>query len=247
MPLRLPIPRGARVLDIGSGGRPHARATVLADRFLEDSGHREGRGLTRDRRPLVLAAGESLPFRDGAFDYCICCHVLEHADDPARFLTEMQRVAKAGFIETPSALHEWMFGIPPYDTVHKWLIDRDGSTLVLAPKASDTSRHPFQHLLDNLRLSDPYFIRWMETAPQLLTVQHFWSGTIDYRISETTSALPLDSPEAVESYLARLARAEDFYWGSGFWGFKRWLYARAVHPAFRHWGKRLMGRVRKHP
>jgi SAM-dependent methyltransferase len=54
----------------------------------------------------VLSFGENLPFKDKAFDYVIAAHVLEHSPFPEKFLAELQRVARAGYIETPDAFME---------------------------------------------------------------------------------------------------------------------------------------------
>lgn len=77
--------------------------------------------------PIVQGDLESLPFHDKAFDYVICTHVLEHVDDPAQACRELIRVAKAGYIETPSELNERLFGGGP---IHKWMISlSDNGTL----------------------------------------------------------------------------------------------------------------------
>lgn len=47
-----------------------------------------------------------MPFRDKAFDYSILSHVLEHLENPARALKEVERVSRAGYIETPNAMAE---------------------------------------------------------------------------------------------------------------------------------------------
>jgi SAM-dependent methyltransferase len=42
----------------------------------------------------VVAEGDDLPFPDGAFDFVLASHVLEHLPDPIRALREWQRVAR---------------------------------------------------------------------------------------------------------------------------------------------------------
>ena len=105
----LHIKKRYRVLEIGPGNNPSFRADVLADKFLGDDSHRSGGLRIYPHQKLVNAAAEALPFADKEFDYVICNQVLEHSDDPAQFLREVMRVGKAGYIETPSLLGEWLF------------------------------------------------------------------------------------------------------------------------------------------
>ena len=102
--LHCPVPSEALVLEVGSGGNPYARANVLLDAY-EVTGQRHWAPLVSDR-PTVLGFVESLPFKDKAFDFVIASHVLEHSSEPERFLAELQRVAKAGYIEVPDAFME---------------------------------------------------------------------------------------------------------------------------------------------
>ena len=102
--LHCPVPRSALVLEVGSGGSPYFRANVLIDAYTETR-ERHWAPFVKDR-PSVLGKGESLPFRDKSFDFVIASHVLEHSTDPEIFLRELQRVAKAGYIETPDAFME---------------------------------------------------------------------------------------------------------------------------------------------
>ena len=97
------ISREAIVIDIGCGPNPNPRANVACD-FLEDDTERAA-ALVIDR-PFVWAEINALPFRDKAFDYSILAHVLEHLGDPAGALGEVERVSKAGYIETPNAITE---------------------------------------------------------------------------------------------------------------------------------------------
>jgi SAM-dependent methyltransferase len=102
--VKLPIDESALVLDVGSGGNPHPRADVLLDR-LSGSEHRSGTPMLIDRAAVVGDATR-LPFKDKAFDFVIASHILEHMPNPVVFLKELQRVGKAGYIETPNFICE---------------------------------------------------------------------------------------------------------------------------------------------
>lgn len=102
--LYCPVPKNALVLEVGSGGSPYFRANVLVDAYAQTR-ERHWAPFVTDR-PSVLGFGENLPFKDKSFDFVIASHVLEHSANPKKFLEELQRVAKAGYIETPDAFME---------------------------------------------------------------------------------------------------------------------------------------------
>jgi SAM-dependent methyltransferase len=108
---------GERILDVGSGGDPFPEATVLADRHLEPTKHRSTR-FESQNKPVVICDIHALPFADHAFDYVVSAHVLEHVDDPIQACRELQRVARAGFIETPALMKDALFGWAK--GMHKW-------------------------------------------------------------------------------------------------------------------------------
>src|SRR5687767_801033 len=87
------------VLDVGSGHSPNPRSDILCDRYIEDDTERGG--AIRIDRPLIVADGHNLPFKDKAFDYVIASHIIEHMDDPERFCSELTRVSRRGFIASP--------------------------------------------------------------------------------------------------------------------------------------------------
>jgi SAM-dependent methyltransferase len=119
--LHCPVPASALVLEVGSGGSPYFRANVLIDAYAETRERHWAPFITD--RPSVLGMGEALPFRDKSFDFVIASHVLEHSADPESFLRELQRVAKAGYIETPDAFME---RINPYWDHRSEVTVRDG-------------------------------------------------------------------------------------------------------------------------
>jgi len=98
----LNIKPGDLVLEIGSGNRPRGRSDILCDKYTEDNYERAGgQALVVDKRPFVIADGLALPFKDKSFNYVITSHILELVEDPVRFIRELTRVARSGYIENP--------------------------------------------------------------------------------------------------------------------------------------------------
>jgi hypothetical protein len=251
-PNALPIASKAqRVLEIGSGARPHPRATVLMDRFLSDE-HREGRELVRDHRPFVLADAAALPFRRDAFDYILAFHVLEHVPAAPKMLEEMMRVGRAGTIETPTSLHDFLFATPPYPEIHLWWVDfieEEGGQgfLRLQKKSPAMATQPFGPFLDQLRRQDPYLEAWIEQRPRLFLTQYHWVEKIRYQVIDYQRA-PLGPAVLPECALSdRRLRKAGFFWGTGLWGWKRWIYSIFIHPVWRKSAQRIFGYLRSRP
>ena len=135
--LDVPVDDDALVLDVGSGDKPSWRADVLLDLYAgaEFAAQRSGRREARVSRPLFDADAADMPFADGAFDYAICSNLLEHVLDPVGVARELQRVAKAGYIEVPEAASAKIVDFPS----HVWWCrldegDPEGPTLVFTAK-----------------------------------------------------------------------------------------------------------------
>ncbi len=185
---KLKIPKNATVLDVGSGHNPHPRANVVTDKFVEDNYHRKSGIKVFQKQRFVEADGENMPFQDNEFDYVICCHVVEHVDNPEQFLKEIARVGKAGYIETPSLLGEYLIPKP----AHKWVLLDINNKLVIVDKERLGMRtsHDFGELfLDYLpRHSFGYKIL-QRTQPQLFTVNYEWKDSIDSIINPSDEEL----------------------------------------------------------
>jgi len=121
------IPPASRVLDIGSGADPFPYATVLAERYLEPSVHRTAQFDSKGS-PVTLCDIQDLPFPDRVFDYVYCSHVLEHVENPAKACSELMRVGKAGYIETPTLGKDILFSRT--DEMHRWHVVAIGGKLV---------------------------------------------------------------------------------------------------------------------
>src|SRR3712207_126678 len=73
-----------------------------------------------------MCAREPWPFADGQFDFAVCSHTLEDIRDPVYVCQELQRVARAGYIEVPDRREEQTFGIHGQIvgwSHHRWLVD----------------------------------------------------------------------------------------------------------------------------
>jgi len=124
-------------LDVGSGHRPHEDATHLVDLLPEDDAER-GKPIQQLGLPLLLATVEALPFKDKSFDYVYASHVLEHTLDPVAACKELMRIARAGYIETPSPFYEQGYNYPNAErgwSFHRWFVYLgEGDTLTFEPK-----------------------------------------------------------------------------------------------------------------
>lgn len=101
------INKNDKVLEIGPGHNPTYRSNVIVEKFIDTNYHRCGDVKIYPHQTFVHADGEKLPFKDKEFDYVICNQVLEHVEHPEAFVKELCRVARRGYIETPSLLGEW--------------------------------------------------------------------------------------------------------------------------------------------
>lgn len=173
--LHCPVPASALVLEVGSGGSPYFRANVLIDAYAETRERHWAPFITD--RPSVLGMGEALPFRDKSFDFVIASHVLEHSADPESFLRELQRVAKAGYIETPDAFME---RINPYWDHRSEVTVRDG--VLEVRKKSSWRPDPELVELYEERAKDLIAGSVIPSSPFTFHTRFYWTDQIPYRI-----------------------------------------------------------------
>ncbi|HEX9439532.1 MAG TPA: methyltransferase domain-containing protein [Roseiflexaceae bacterium] len=193
MKQKLNPPATGLVLEIGSGDNPNPRSNVLVDRFVGADNRERGGDLVVDR-PFVVADAHHLPFRDGAFAYTICSHILEHMDDPQQFARELERTSAGGYIQSPSEIAERLF----HWSFHRWYVNLVGETLVLHPKEP---AEPLDELFDYLYEYNPAYYFFQRSMPDLFWIEQEWHGTIDIQVQES-SPLPLRDPAALRE-LAR--------------------------------------------
>ncbi len=117
---------GKRLLEIGSGcgafiAYSRREGIVAAGVEIDEPTAALARDLLGANRvaacPVVVGAGEALPFRPGSFDVVFSNSVMEHVRDPAQVLREAVRVLRpAGrlhfIIPSYASFYESHFGIP---------------------------------------------------------------------------------------------------------------------------------------
>lgn len=125
-----------RVLDLGGASSPFRRANQVLD-FMPYSKRNpkpdflgqipehfsESNWLIHD----VCDRQKPFPFKDGEFDFVVCGHLLEDVRDPFWLASEIQRVAKRGYLEVPTRFVEQMYWVERKGMCgyahHRWYVD----------------------------------------------------------------------------------------------------------------------------
>jgi hypothetical protein len=224
------VPDGAKVLDVGGWGKPFRRANVVIDRMPYTS-----RGLYGfdgeeperfDETTWVIwdiCGRRPWPFHDNEFDFVVCSQTLEDVRDPVWVCSEIARVGKAGYIETPSRLEEQSYGVQgPWVGWghHHWLVD------VLTGHIDFVFKHHIIHGRPSAHFPRG-FVSLLDDDER--TAKLWWqdSFTSDERI--------FVEPEALDSYLDSFVATE----------MQRRNVLRQV-PARRSLVRRAAGRVKRH-
>ena len=117
------------VLEIGPGYTPLDISTHFIDNKIE----------LKNTKNIDIDI-EKLDFPDQSFDFVYCRHVLEDIQNPNHIFNEMIRVAKNGYIETPSPLIECTIGVECDDyrgyIHHRYIVwtESETNTLCFLPK-----------------------------------------------------------------------------------------------------------------
>jgi SAM-dependent methyltransferase len=174
------LPAEALVLDVGGGGQPYFRADYILDftPFSMAKTAVQGGAPRYTEKTWVqfdICSRQPWPFPDKFFDYVVCSHTLEDIRDPIAACAELSRVAKAGYVETPSRIVEQSIGVedPNYAgyTHHRWLLNERDGGIEFRPK---------QHCLH----SDPRAIvtrvrAWQTINPKYANFQLEWRDHLD--------------------------------------------------------------------
>ncbi|UCD57361.1 MAG: methyltransferase domain-containing protein [Candidatus Hydrogenedentota bacterium] len=182
---QLKIKESETVLEVANRRGVFERANLTADistnitSYYDDA---ETYGTTR----LVKSMATTLPVSDKTIDVALICGVLELLDDPARMCSEIQRVARRGFIEVPRIHWEYIYGKP----LNRWLCEMENGVLIFRRKPF--AKTPFKSVIVPLLLKSPELKHRFEVSLRNLTfIQFPWEGGFDYRV-EDDPACPYD-------------------------------------------------------
>lgn len=169
-----------KVLDIGGSMKQHEEIKIhtLVDIIHPEEAPYGTSKLKADNFIRLDVTREKLPFKNNEFDFCLCTHTLEDLSHPFLVLDEMSRVAKRGYIATPSMgkdmvfshfdITNWLSGPRrlPGDAHHKWFFIKKGEKLQIIPKNYPILYTPRFHIVD-----------WSGEEE----MQYYWEGEIDYK------------------------------------------------------------------
>jgi hypothetical protein len=204
------IPDSAKVIDVGGGAAPFPRADYVIDampfeklgagsdgnihqRLGVEPRYAEDRWIQTD-----LCGRRPWPIEDKAFDFAICSHLLEDIRDPIWVCSELQRIAKAGYIEMPSRVVEQSKGIenPRHAGYyhHRWLIQRN-------PKGLEFRHKP--HVLHSVKNAIVTHLSpgWRINAEHAIVFLD-WSGEF-----EAVEVLEFDEVKVIEELCEFAAEA----------------------------------------
>jgi 2-polyprenyl-3-methyl-5-hydroxy-6-metoxy-1,4-benzoquinol methylase len=180
-----------KVLDIGSGHFPFPLATHLADlTFSDNKLGRAGRPFKYvDDKPVYEINIEEMPFDDKEFDFIYCSHVLEHVGNPEKACSELIRVGKRGFIETPTRAKDLFFNAVKSSN-HKWHIEFRESKIIFTEYTEREKVGLNCDILLKMNMAPEtqrekaiYAIAHLKA--DLLNVMFLWDGDFKYEVHRT--------------------------------------------------------------
>jgi hypothetical protein len=199
------LPDDAVVLDVGGWAKPLERADWVLDllpyetRGLYGYDREAARPHERFSAERWVARDmcdhEPWPFADGQFDFAVCSHTLEDVRDPVWVCRELQRVAKAGYLEVPDRREEQCPGVHgPWVgwSHHRWLCDVRDDGIEFVGKPGLLSGRP--------ELQVPY-AAWAALDETSRVQELWWDGAFAVRERIFVSGAELDA------YLAEVVPA----------------------------------------
>ena len=170
----------ALVLDVGGWAKPLERADWVLDLMPYETrglyGYDVAEAASRERFTaeqwvqVDMCDHRPWPFEDDQFDFAVCSHTLEDIRDPIWVCRELQRVARAGYIEVPDRREEQCFGVHGRWagwSHHRWLVDVEEQSI------SFTGKPHFLHARQELHFPKP---AWRALSAEERVQTLWWEG-----------------------------------------------------------------------
>lgn len=174
------------VIDIGSGDKPFWRANVFLDNLSLDNLQRSTYGDTvKGLGNFVNGDITKTQFKNKVFDFSFCSHLLEHVEKPDLVIQEIVRISKAGYIEVPNGLMEY---IQPFPT-HLWFVFISKNKLLFIRKGErlhqilTQNSENFPHLLS--KVNSPF-------------IRFYWKKEIEYEIVDSGNTFKKFFPPSIK-------------------------------------------------
>ena len=152
------------ILDIGCGYSAHENANVVCDVQDLSNFYKE--------KKFVKLNDKILPFQDKEFDFVVASHVIEHVEDVDTFVSELERVSNAGYIELPTILEDNLVFENKND--HLWQMEFDdvNNKLIVSNRV--------QYIEPVLTVSSAkIFSKYFK---QSLNIELYWEKSIEYQV-----------------------------------------------------------------
>lgn len=182
------------VVEIGAGTLPFRRTQLILDKYPFDDAERSGP--IAGSVPVIQADAVRLPLKRESCDVLFCSHVIEHLEEPQRFVEEARRCARKLYLEFPRARRELMYAW----RYHRWLVEIEGSKLVFHRNDVPQLFGGFFHEHYDMLLD-----AWSEERHEELNAH--WSGDPD---DLTIEMSPTSAFEHLVASSARGAEKRDF-------------------------------------
>lgn len=145
---RFKINKTDRILEVGGSMKQHDNIQIdtLVDIIKPEESIYTPSKLKAKKFVRLDITQSKLPFKDKEFDFCLCTHTIEDLTTPFLVLSEMSRVAKRGYIATPSMGKDMEFGSIDMTNYlsgpvrfpgighHKWFYQNLDGVLKIIPK-----------------------------------------------------------------------------------------------------------------
>lgn len=164
------IKQGELVIDLGSGDKPFWRADVFLDKLSLGNEQRfSSSNIIKDLGLFVDGDITKTPFKNKAFDFSFCSHVLEHIERPDLAIKEILRISDRGFIEVPDGMVEMM---APYQS-HLWFVFLNNNQLIFLRKSKQ-----MHSVLKENNLKYQYLAKYLKKH----FIRLYWRKEIKYKI-----------------------------------------------------------------